>query len=198
MIPPLTDDEVAALGDGRAVVREGALPAPLRRACAAAVRDLHTQGVLVPAGIGPAGLVRPDIRSDRLAWVDDRVGDPPFDALYAAFEALRDQVNADAWLGLRGFSLQVARYGADGAAYTRHRDAFQADPARRLTAIVYLHETWGPDDGGELIAYEPAGARVLRPEPGRLVLFLADRLEHEVRPAHAERLSATAWFRATP
>lgn len=198
MIASLSDDEVVALGEGRAVVRDHALEPELRRACATAVRALHDDGVLVPAGIGRAGVVRPDIRSDRLAWVDDLVGAPPFDALHQAFCALRDVVNHHAWLGLRGFSLQVARYGPEGAAYTRHLDAFKSDPMRRLTAIVYLHDTWGPDDGGALVAYEANGERLIRPEPGRLVLFLADALEHEVRPVHAERLSATAWFRATP
>jgi SM-20-related protein len=198
MIHALSDDEVAALGEGCAVLREDALSPELRRACAAAVRTLHADGALAPAGIGRAGVVRPDIRSDSLAWVDDRIGDPPFTALHAAFEALRDVVNAQVWLGLRGFSLMVARYGADGAAYARHLDAFKGDPERRFTAIVYLHDAWGPDDGGALVAYEPTGTRVITPAPGRLVMFLADRLEHEVRPAYAERLTATAWFRATP
>lgn len=198
MIDSLTDDEVTALGEGRAVLREDALSPELRRACAAAVQALHAEGALAPAGIGRAGVVRPDIRSDSLAWVDDRIGEPPFTELHEAFVSLRDVVNAQAWLGLRGFSLMVARYGADGAAYARHMDAFKGDPERRFTSIVYLHDAWAPGDGGELVAYEPAGARVVAPAPGRLVMFLADRLEHEVRPAYAERLTATAWFRATP
>lgn len=198
MIDALTDDEVAALGEGRAVLRDDALSPDLRRATASAVRALHASGVLTPAGVGRAGTIRPDVRSDSLAWVDDRVDEPPFTELHEAFLSLRDVVNQGVWLGLRGFSLMVARYGPDGAAYTRHLDAFRGDPERRFTAIVYLHDHWGADDGGALVAYEPTGARVITPTPGRLVMFLADRLEHEVQPAFAERLTATAWFRATP
>jgi SM-20-related protein len=33
------------------------------------------------------------------------------------------------------------------------------------------------------------------PQGGRLLTFLSERFEHEVLPAHRERISLTGWFR---
>jgi len=41
----------------------------------------------------------------------------------------------------------------------------------------------------------PDGPRDIEPVGGRLVVFLSDRVEHEVLPTSATRRAATAWFR---
>src|SRR6185295_11601544 len=92
------------------------------------------------------------------------------------------------------FDLQVARYPGAGARYVRHRDAFGGPESRRVSAILYLNPTWTPADGGLLRLHTGAGAVDLEPRLDRLVVFLSERLEHEVLPAHAERFAATAWY----
>ena len=65
-----------------------------------------------------------------------------------------------------------------------------------VTAIYYLNEGWTPSDGGVLRLHIADGQLVEgQPILDRLVIFLSDRVEHEVLPAHAERLAITAWYR---
>jgi SM-20-related protein len=91
--------------------------------------------------------------------------------------------------------VQLARYPGGGARYERHRDAFSGGPSRRLTAIYYLNDGWSPADGGALRIHADDGAVDLAPTIDRLVVFLSERLEHEVLPAFAPRLAITAWYR---
>ena len=117
--------------------------------------------------------------------------------------------------------LQLAYYGADGAAYPRHADNdaslagtpeyTQGPPGlrvcdREVTALLYLNASggaWEPErDGGLLRLWEPGTnaaanappALELAPEPGRLVLFDSRTVEHEVAPAYRERWALSAWF----
>jgi SM-20-related protein len=104
------------------------------------------------------------------------------------------QLNERAWLGLRRFDLQLARY-QPGAKYVRHRDAFPGDDNRRITAIVYLNPTWAEPDGGKLRLFVDPIVD-LEPRLDRLVVFRSELIEHEVLPAHAERWALTAWYSA--
>ncbi|CAE7580114.1 egl-9 [Symbiodinium sp. CCMP2592] len=83
-----------------------------------------------------------------------------------------------------------------GARFQKHVDNPNKD-GRVLTSIVYLNsgEPWGADDGGELRMF-PEGEPPLdfTPETGRLVLFWADRLPHEVLPAKRRRMALTYWW----
>ena len=84
---------------------------------------------------------------------------------------------------------------------------------RRVTSILYLNEQpWPLTQGGALRVYRPRsdGAGVagsaeqhqegeggwvdVAPEGGRLVVFMAGAVEHEVLPAYAPRVALTAWF----
>ncbi len=188
----LSDDEVQRVGSGRALVRDDAAPADAVARWHAALQALFLGDRLRSAGVGRAGLQEPQVRSDQIVWADE-VGDGAFDDLQAWFVALGERLNDDLWLGLRGHALQLAAY-REGAAYARHRDAFRVDPRRRLTAILYLNPGWTPDDGGLLRVFEPEGPREVAPVGGRLVVFLSERLEHEVLPARAVRFAATAWY----
>ena len=67
---------------------------------------------------------------------------------------------------------------------------------RRLTAIYYLNPGWQPARGGELALYTPAGTRIVAPVLDRLVVFIADEVEHEVMPSLHERWAITAWYYA--
>ena len=182
----LADAEVAALGGAGWFSRASFLGDEL----AARVRVKAASIPLRRAGIRREGQLDDAIRSDELAWVTPE----DFPEAVACFDALMTQLNERAWLGLRRFDLQLARY-QPGANYVRHRDAFPGDDNRRITAIVYLNPGWSEADGGKLRLYvDPAID--LEPRSDRLVVFRSELIEHEVLPAHAERWALTAWYSA--
>ena len=83
---------------------------------------------------------------------------------------------------------------AHAAFYKPHLDCKEpASNPRRLTAILYLQPP-GWDGGGELRAWRRDGEAVeIAPLGGRLVLFRACDVLHEVRPAFATRCALTLW-----
>lgn len=182
----LTDAEVAALGDAGWFSREVFLGGEL-------AHRLRAQAASVPlrrAGVRREGELDDAVRTDELAWVTPEL----FPEAVACFEALMTQLNERAWLGLRRFDLQLARY-QPGAKYVRHLDAFPGDDNRRVTAIVYLNPAWTEGDGGKLRLFVEPPVDV-EPRLDRLVVFRSGLLEHEVQPAHAERWALTAWYSA--
>lgn len=188
----LDDADIATLGDGGFVIRDGHLGAEAE-GVAAAARELV--GTLRPAGIGHDRRHVPTTRGDRISWIDPAAPPPGLAPLVDRFAALRVALNAAAYLGLRRFELQLASYPGGGARYERHRDALRGSDARVVTAIHYLNAGWTAAQGGVLRLHMPGGPVDVDPLFDRLLLFLSDRVEHEVLPAHAERLAITAWYR---
>lgn len=184
----MTNVETEALGTAGWFSREG-FPAAAEAAGVAAARV--TAGLFTPAGVSRGHQRDEAIRSDALHWVDRQ--DASLAPLFTAFEALRVELNEGAWLGLARFELQLAHYPAGGARYVRHRDAFEGEDNRRLTAIVYLNPAWVPEHGGQLLLHVEPPVQI-EPRLGRLVIFLSEKVEHEVLPAWAPRLAATAWY----
>lgn len=154
---------------------------------------------LRPAAVSRGEARRMDTteRSDLMAWIDPSDATPALNVLHQAFQSLQAQLNEALFLGLRSFELQAAVYPGGGAHYRRHVDAFAGSPNRVVTAIVYLNPDYTSQDGGELLVWAPEVTSVA-PELGRWVVFLSDRVEHEVRPVYAERWALTAWYRCTP
>jgi SM-20-related protein len=167
-------EDIAALGEEGVFVRDGFAG----REAALAMRERLRALPLVPAHVGRGR--QAGVRGDHIAWIDDD----------GRFEALRCDLN-EAWLGLSRFDLQVARYHA-GDAYPRHRDAFRGGPSRRVTAIWYLNDGWSA--GGELRLHLGGGPRDIAPLCDRLVVFLSEKIDHEVLPATDERWAVTAWY----
>lgn len=132
------------------------------------------------------------VRSDHTAWESDLPG--RFVGLRERFLEVRTELNSAAWLGLAGFAIQLAVF-QPGGHYQSHRDALRGDPARRATAILYLNHRWTAADGGCLRVHSANGSRDIEPKGGRLVVFLSDRVLHEVLPGRVVRRAATAWFR---
>lgn len=186
----LDDDDIVALGEGRIVVKEHVLGTQASEVAAALVAWARPR--MRAAGIA-GGEVRPEVRGDQLAWLDE----PPDEA--AAFlawrEAVRTRLFEGAWLRLNAGETQIACY-PPGHGYARHVDAPRGSNARRVTAIVYLNDGWRPEHGGELVAHLEVGEQRVAPLLGRGVLFLSDRVHHEVRPALRERWAVTTWMRA--
>jgi SM-20-related protein len=215
LIPPfvLADAEVRALGAHGWFLRDDLLGRPVAMGVRDAIEALAEAGRLRPAGLGREAARRLDeaVRSDVITWVtpDDA---PELGPLWNTFLALRDALNRDAYLGLYQMEAQAACYPAGAAGYRRHRDAFAATPGarpnRRVTAIYYANPGWRPEDGGALRLYRERGdgtdaaGRPTDAEPvdvapllDRLLVFLSERIEHEVLPTRAPRWAVTAWFR---
>ncbi|HTM21214.1 MAG TPA: 2OG-Fe(II) oxygenase [Kofleriaceae bacterium] len=192
----LTDEDVRALGDGDVVVRDGLVGAEAARALAE--EALALAAAARPAGIGRGGEPHHDraLRGDDILWLDDATAvGPALAAWREVIAAVAAELDRAAYLGIRSIELQLAIYRIPGAAYARHSDAFRGRALRRATLIHYLNPAWSPAHGGQLRAHTSAGPRTIEPILDRAILFLSDRVDHEVQPSHAPRLALTAWFR---
>jgi SM-20-related protein len=198
----LTDAEVRTLDERGWLLRDDVLGHRAAMAISHAVGALAAGGRLRPAGVsrGPAYRVDSTVRGDAIAWLDADEASPELAALREVFLSLRDALNRGAYLGLDRIEIQVARYPGDGSGYARHRDSFRAlpgpGPSRRVTAIYYANPGWCPDHGGMLRLHVDGGPHDLEPLLDRLLVFLSERVEHEVLPARAARQAITAWFLA--
>lgn len=186
----------ALVTEGRAVLHDVLPPGQLallsRRAA-----TLDAQGALVAAatGRGEGRRLNAAVRSDGIHWL--QVADT-VDGLWLAWaEQLRQALNERLFLGLFDFEAHYARY-APGDFYARHRDAFAGERNRVLSTVLYLNDAWQSDDGGELLLYDDGGEQVLErllPVGNSLVIFLSERVPHEVLPAKRTRYSVAGWFR---
>ncbi len=131
------------------------------------------------------------VRGDSSQWLSS--ADADFSEMWTLFEALRCELNQDAWLGLTRFEVQLAHYAGNGESYVRHLDAFAGAESRRMTAILYLNSAWKWSDGGQLRLHTRS-ILDLAPMMGRLVVFRSASLEHEVLQSFAPRLAVTAWY----
>jgi len=175
----------AFLGSGR--VRELIECARVRKA----------RGEFAGARIGGAErLRREEIRGDDTCWLEE----PLFAAeraLLDDMEGLRLELNRDAFLGLFALEMHYAWY-PPGAGYARHVDQLQGREDRVVSVVLYLNESWGPADGGQLRLFDGRTARDIEPLAGRLVGFVTSGREHAVLPTRKDRLSLTGWFRRRP
>jgi len=172
------------------------LPMDALRSLAAESRQHWASGRYHQAGVGHdhGHRVAPDIRGDSILWVEESHQSPGVDAYRARIDELRQTLNRELFLGLESFEIQFARY-ADGAHYDRHIDRFTNRTLRTISCILYLNEGWKPSDGGQLTLHLTEGSLDIEPRLGSWVIFRSELIEHEVRPAVAERYSLTAWFR---
>jgi SM-20-related protein len=191
----LRDEEIAALGTKGFFVRDSFLGPEQARAVHAEATHRVEAGTLRPAGIRRGADRTEDtaVRGDFISWVEPAQG-TALGSLWEAFARLGEALSSGAWLGLGRFDLQLAHYPGGGARYVRHRDAFPGQSNRRVTAIYYANPDWQPEHGGMLRLYLDEGTLDVAPTLDRLVVFLSERLEHEVLPAHAPRLALTAWY----
>jgi SM-20-related protein len=152
-------------------------------------------GELRPAAVGRGAdrALRPEIRGDRIAWIDPARCAPEVSSYLIRMEALRLELNRD-FLGLLDFESHFAVYPA-GERYALHADRFARDARRVLSTVLYLNAGWTPADGGALRLHPEGAAPVdVLPLGGTLVVFASD-LAHEVLPARRVRLSLAGWFR---
>jgi SM-20-related protein len=148
------------------------------------------------AGVGRAAgrIRRTDIRGDRTRWLDENEPCAAAAPLWEALGELRAALNESLFLGLDSFEGHYAIY-PPGAVYRRHRDRFRDDDARVISIVLYLNRDWSAQDGGALRLQLDQGPHDILPIGGTLVIFLAERFEHEVLPAARHRLAVAGWFR---
>jgi SM-20-related protein len=192
-------DAARRFGAGEVVVCDGVLGAEVAAEVAAELRTSYATG-LAPArmGRGAARWFDAAERGDEMAWLDADAIEPRLAPLWELFGDVMGALNRSAYLGLRRFDVQVARYPGKGERYARHADAFlpRFGVSRRATAIYYANPGWLPADGGMLRFYLDELAVNVEPVMDRLVLFASERVEHEVTPCYRERWAVTAWYYA--
>lgn len=173
------------------------------------VRDLRAfwetrAGAARPAKVSANAALNPEIRGDRILWLDGTEG-PAVEALFARLHQWRRGLGEGLLLNLHDFEAHLACY-PPGARYQAHidqpRKQGQPEGRRLLSMVIYLNSDWKPADGGELILWadekqSTARARIA-PRAGQAALFRSDRVLHEVALAHAPRLSIAVWFRRSP
>jgi SM-20-related protein len=198
----LLDTDIQSLHEQGWFLRDAVLGHSTAMRVRDAVEALAAGGRLRPAGMsrGAGHRVDPAVRGDAITWIEPDETPSGLAPLQAVFLSLRDALNREAYLGLDRMELQIARYPGGGSGYDRHRDAFRAPPGgrpnRRVTAIYYANPAWRSEDGGMLRLHLEDGPHDVAPVLDRLLVFLSDRVEHEVLPAREPRRAVTAWFRA--
>lgn len=159
--------------------------------------NLFAQKKFRAAGVGHREklAVEESIRGDKIFWWDPDALTPSQSEVYKMLEGLRTALNENLVLGLWDMELHYAVY-SPGSRYDRHIDAFQDDPRRMVSFILYLNENWNPDDGGQLrVHFKTNEFEDVLPTGGNLVLFMSHSIEHEVLETKSERRSLTGWFR---
>jgi SM-20-related protein len=180
----MIEDEVRALGAQGYFVRDGFLGRDGAREATDFAAKLQDQ--MKPAGIGTGGVRDTRVRGDFTMWLDDS-------PMHGRFNELMMELNT-AYLGLRGYQMQLACYPGEGAHYARHIDAPPGYQLRRVTAIVYLNPGWKTEHGGQLRLHVDPVVDV-EPKLDRLIVFLSEKIPHEVLPSFATRYAATCWYR---
>lgn len=88
----------------------------------------------------------------------------------------------------------LAIYPGSGARFQRHVDNTKRD-GRRLTVLCYLNSEWAEEAGGALRVHPEHGDAVdIAPLAGRVAMFYADEMPHEVMPSYASRHAVTLWY----
>lgn len=191
---------VAALSEQGWCVTPGFLAPALVDALRRELLDCWEAGGFRHAGVGRGTQlqVRPEVRTDRVNWLDPHTCSASQYHYLAALEHLRLVINSTMFLGLFDFEAHQTVY-PPGSYYRRHLDQFSGIGTRRVTCTLYLNEDWQAADGGQLRIYtdpnDPRHYEDILPLGGSLVTFLSARFLHEVLPARRDRMSITGWFR---
>lgn len=133
-----------------------------------------------------------DIRGDSTRWIDEAC---PIGMQYLqAIEDLGKFFNQTLYTGIRHAEAHYARYPA-GFGYQWHSDNPQGRDERVISAVFYLNDHWGEQDGGEILVIDKHGnQQKLMPQGNRLVIFDSN-LQHQVEITHRERFSIATWLR---
>jgi SM-20-related protein len=182
-------------------VLDNYIPEEFRKELLKEQRELLMHGQFRLAGIGKGETfaIKPEIRSDKVLWMDENLLTPLQEVYWDKMERLRSAINQRCFLGLKSFEAHFAMY-PQGSFYLRHLDQFQSVSYRIVSIVLYLNDTWEESDGGELRMFytRPDGIEDYKdflPLGGRIVVFLSGEVPHEVLPTNKERISITGWMK---
>jgi len=194
-------EKIAAdLGHQGWSVQPGFVAPELLKALRLVCQQEWQQGEFRHAGVGRGESfeINPEVRSDRVRWLEPETGSPAQQAYLQQLETLRRVLNRELYLGLFEFEGHMAVY-PPGSFYARHLDQFRGIGLRTVSAILYLNEEWRDEDGGQLRLYTVPGDETqfldILPTGAQLVVFMSAEFLHEVLPAGRERMSLTGWFK---
>jgi SM-20-related protein len=159
--------------------------------------SLWNEGEFSKAGIGrqEAFNVRPEIRSDKIFWLDENDLSTNQKLYFNFINELKENINRNFFLSLKTFEAHFAGY-PKGSFYKKHLDQFQTHRNRLISVILYLNFNWNEEYGGKLRIYlSENNYEDILPEAGTLVCFRSDLIYHEVLPCTKERFSLTGWLR---
>jgi len=204
LFPPLHENLLDEVADALAEKGYALLPQLLNPQDVQLLREeaqsLRFQGALRPASVGRNAqrLLAQDQRKDTTCWLEETPQTDAQKKLWARWSQIARALNQKLFLGLTHFEAHWAVYPVGGF-YRKHLDRFRDDDARVLSAVFYLNPSdWKIEDGGALRIWpeiQSAHSIDITPESGLLILFLSDKIPHEVLPTHRERYSIAAWFR---
>ena len=154
--------------------------------------QIFAAGLGRAAMVGSAAQAHSEIRRDEICWLDPQQQPPAMTEFLARMEALRQDLNRYAYLGLRRMECHAAMY-RPGGFYKAHKDVFVGKEARVVTFVYFLNPQWCPEHAGELQFIEPLSLTVA-PLMDRLVLFKSRDFLHQVLSTHADRYTLTGWM----
>ena len=197
--PLLTDAHLATLQAERVVVVDDAVAMNVIMAAASEVRQLKQGGMLKtdPNDVCNPQAAAFDMPLWRQKFTETLEAECPGlcgvkNALYSLPSLLEEKLG----LPLRvPQTMMLSAYPA-GAFYRRHFDSYEGKDIPRLVTIL-LYLAYSPARAGNLRVYDPrpgGGTRDIAPTPGRLVIFYAQEVGHEVLASEGERLAVTLWL----
>lgn len=178
---------------------EGLFPADFCRLLRDEQEELIEASKFRQAGIGTGSdfQVRPEIRSDRVLWLDPSSLSPLQQQYWNTIDSLRQYLKQALFQPLHEYEAHYAVY-PPGSYYKRHIDQYVKASHRIISCILYLNENWKPEDEGLLRIYHSDDSFALDVQPvlGTFVCFRSADIPHEVLPTKAHRYSITGWMRA--
>ena len=198
--PLLSAAHLATLQTNRYVVVDDVLPADAICRAANEVRELHMGGMLQT---DPHDVCNPDAAAFamplwRRKFVATLEAECPGlctvkEAVYSLASLLEEQLH----LPLRVPQTMMLSAYPPGALYRRHYDSYGGKDIPRLVTIL-LYLSYEPAQAGHLRLHDvppsaPASVDIA-PIPGRMVVFFAQEVAHEVLPSEGERFAVTLWL----
>jgi SM-20-related protein len=195
---PLYEEIADALAEQGYFVSDALFPIEFCRKLRNELEKHYEEGEFRAAGIGRGAdfKLRPEIRSDKVLWIDEDKLSGFQQAYWARVDELRSYLNRALFLPINSFEAHYAVYPV-GSFYKTHLDMHASAKQRLLSCILYLNEDWQLEHEGYLRLYDQhyEHLRDVEPKMGNFVIFRSGDIPHEVLPTKVPRYSITGWMR---
>jgi SM-20-related protein len=140
----------------------------------------------------------PEIRGDFSLWIENYNEVPSLKQFHDLVLRIMACAKKELFIPAKRFESHFAVYPV-GAGYLPHYDQHQGANTRQLSIVLYLSDL-NPGDGGELKLHNTLTTSsaniIVTPERGKLVIFVSEKILHEVLPTKKKRWSLTGWIRS--